>query len=658
MKLIKVGLASINTTVGAVRTNTQMLMTYAREMAEAQCTYGLFQEGTTGGYHGEDLNLWKKFRTVQMKYLRNFVEDTASYPFPTIFFVGFTMDDGGRAVNCIAVVSQGRIWAIIPKIDLAGDGVYYDPRVYQAGNPYGHKMVVPYKNHPPVPFGNVILDMDGIKGSASVCETIWHPDTAQVHSYNDSLIHFNLSASAYSNGIFQTLVEMLSTRSADTESLVLYASQVGGQDGLTFHGMRGAFQNGRPKFFDRWKEGWNSCVVDIQETETARAKSASWGKLRQEHREDHEALFVQSIPYPENFKLPEYQLPVEVNTPPFLPSQNSVIPPFNMWDDIEEALVQGLGDYFDKVGRFERILIGDSGGVDSQMAKVIAWIFANRKFAHLPVEERTKAIADFVWCISLPTKFNKNVTRNIAREFSQQLGVHFEEHSIQEEYERDLETLKQMLPGVPISKVIRGNMQSRIRGKRLMNLSNILKALLTNNGNESERAVGYTTLGGDHLGGKSVLSNMPKTYIYGLARHFMKKYNLTMIEALLKTKASSELEEGVEDEIDLMPFDVMDTIMEVFVGKREDATTVYNTLRAKFTDSYLRQLSPNYEPGMLKTWTNRWLRLFFGNVFKWVTAPEGIHIGPVDLDRERALQIPTTTSLEWLELDEFMENAA
>jgi NAD+ synthase (glutamine-hydrolysing) len=43
----------------------------------------------------------------------------------------------------------------------------------------------------------------------------------------------------------------------------------------------------------------------------------------------------------------------------------------------------------------------------------------------------------------------------------------------------------------------------------------------------------------------------------------------------------------------------------------------------------------------------RFARLFTQSIYKWVQAPLSLHIGNLDLDRERALQLPVVTSREW-----------
>ena len=60
----------------------------------------------------------------------------------------------------------------------------------------------------------------------------------------------------------------------------------------------------------------------------------------------------------------------------------------------------------------------------------------------------------------------------------------------------------------------------------------------------------------------------------------------------------------------------------------------------------------DYKPGMLKDWVIKFTKLFRASIFKWVIAPQSVHLGSLDLDRERALQLPVVQSPEWLMLEE------
>ena len=56
--------------------------------------------------------------------------------------------------------------------------------------------------------------------------------------------------------------------------------------------------------------------------------------------------------------------------------------------------------------------------------------------------------------------------------------------------------------------------------------------------------------------------------------------------------------------------------------------------------------------GCSRTGSSASAAMFIGSIFKWIRAPQAVPLGALDLDRERALQIPVVQSAEWLEIDE------
>src|SRR5438094_8279821 len=68
-------------------------------------------------------------------------------------------------------------------------------------------------------------------------------------------------------------------------------------------------------------------------------------------------------------------------------------------------------------------------------------------------------------------------------------------------------------------------MQPRLRAMTLMALSNKFGHLLLTTGNKSELAVGYCTIYGDMAGGLAVISDVPKTMVYELARWINSDYS-------------------------------------------------------------------------------------------------------------------------------------
>src|SRR5205814_7283049 len=111
------------------------------------------------------------------------------------------------------------------------------------------------------------------------------------------------------------------------------------------------------------------------------------------------------------------------------------------------------------------------------------------------------------------------------------------------------------------------NIQSRLRGMILMALSNKFGHLLLTTGNKSELAVGYCTIYGDMAGGLAVISDVPKTMIYGLARWINSdkspagRRGEIIPGRTIEKPPSAELRPGQTDQDTLPPYDELDEIL-------------------------------------------------------------------------------------------------
>jgi NAD+ synthetase len=125
-------------------------------------------------------------------------------------------------------------------------------------------------------------------------------------------------------------------------------------------------------------------------------------------------------------------------------------------------------------------------------------------------------------------------------------------------------TLASILPGSGGS--VEENLQARIRGATLMALSNRDGHLVLSTGNKSELAVGYCTLYGDMAGGFALLSDVPKTLVYALARQINRNGNRIPRESIEK-EPSAELRPNQKDSDSLPPYEVLDPIVEALVDE-------------------------------------------------------------------------------------------
>ena len=100
----------------------------------------------------------------------------------------------------------------------------------------------------------------------------------------------------------------------------------------------------------------------------------------------------------------------------------------------------------------------------------------------------------------------------------------------------------------------------------------------------------------------------------------------------------AELAADQEDERDLMPFPVLDACFALFAGEKMASDEVAHVLKTLF---------PEHAPATLDGWVDRFARLFSGSIYKWVQAPVSLHVGNLDLERERALQLPVVKGADW-----------
>jgi NAD+ synthase (glutamine-hydrolysing) len=654
MRLIRAGIANVNSTVGAVESNLRKVVRHALEMEAAHCTVGVFPEQVLGGYPAEDLVQNQEFVSEQWRALCRFAEETSTCA--TAFVLGLAVRDGGFVYNAAALVQRGRIRGVVPKEHLPTYNVFYERRVFTAGvaglyrelpvhytrNETDADRLEAHQVDYKVPFGDLIFEFPFGKMAICVCEDSWTPDGPLARRAIADL-QVIPNASPARQGVWNTRMQMLATRSADHECTLVAAYSVGGNDSLVFDGGGLVIQNGQivgeaPCF----REGVTTFDVDLSRTERVRNQNTTW-RVRQE------ALQRQG----ETFRRITFGEPHGFNGSvsrefaqrfSFLPAAGEARDRALQY--LADIAVEGLAGYYEKIGAFKKIVIALSGGKDSVLTLVLAYLYALRATAHLPQGEREAAIHDMIVCVSMPTRFNSEATKTISREICAVLGVTFVEESITQEFELELRQVRKISGQEPNSTTI-GNIQARIRGARMWNLSNVHRALWLQTGNMSERAVGYTTIGGDLMGGYSLIGNLPKTVVMEMLIYLGKRHRIGTIDTLMHTRASAELAEGQFDEDELMPFAVLDLCFLLFAGEMYAPADVYRILRARWSDDDLARMHRAYQPGMLKDWVGRFFDLFPKSVFKWVQAPQTVHLGSLDLDRERALQIPVVTSSEW-----------
>jgi NAD+ synthase (glutamine-hydrolysing) len=195
-----------------------------------------------------------------------------------------------------------------------------------------------------------------------------------------------------------------------------------------------------------------------------------------------------------------------------------------------------------------------------------------------------------------------------------------------------------MLGGEQPTELTRQNIQARIRGQRMWNWANSSGALFLQTGDMSEKAVGYTTIGGDLEGALSVIANVPKTVVIALLERLESRFGFKGVSATLHTAPGPELADKQVAESELMPFPVLDACLHLYAGEKMSPADVGVALQSLF---------PDYPAAKLTAWAMQFTKLFSQSIYKWVQSPLSLHVGSLDLDRERALQMPVVQRNEW-----------
>ncbi|HVJ88401.1 MAG TPA: NAD(+) synthase [Labilithrix sp.] len=633
MRLIRIAVANVNTTVGAVRSNVDRAIALARDAAKDNATIVAFPEQLIAGYSPEDLVQWRAFVDAQWRELERFASETKELA--PVFALGLTVARGSHLYNAGALVHKGTILGIVPKEKLPTYNVFYEARVFARGVPG----LIDEVNG--VPFGDLIFDFDFGGVALEVCEDLWSPDgPMRRRSYAGAEVVLNLSASPYRLGVVATRREMIATRAGDNQCTVVYANLVGANDGLVFDGGGFVAQNGRIVLEQpRYREGIGAVNVDLDRTRRLRNENTTW-------RADQETFAATAVPL-RRVKVDcptsgreALTYPVPANRSFFLPGPPpKTTPREDFCEDLLDALALGVGDYFEKTGAFKTIGVALSGGRDSLLCLCIARRWIHRRFGHLGIEaERAKA-REVLRAFFMPSRYSSKETHAAAEQAARDFDAPFAVIPIDDAFESELAAVEKMLqPGEKVGLMARQNVQARVRAERMWTWTNSASGLFLQTSNMSEKAVGYTTIGGDMEGALSVIANVPKTVVNYLLDYLLEKTNLPGIALTLKKPASAELADDQEDEKDLMPFPVLDACFALYAGEKMSPTEVRDVLWTMF---------PEHERAKVEAWASRFARLFTQSIYKWVQTPLCLHVGNLDLDRERALQLPVVQRTEW-----------
>jgi NAD+ synthase (glutamine-hydrolysing) len=512
MRRVRVGLAQVNPTVGAIEGNARMVVDWMARARLAGCDIVAFPELTLTGYPPEDLLFKPAFIEANLRALAEVSKQSRGLT----AILGF-VDKRDDIFNAAAVLHDGAHAGTYHKQYLPNYGVFDENRYFQSGT-----------ESPVFGLGETTI-------AANICEDIWYPTgptTLQALSGAELVVTIN--ASPYHVGKAQFREKMLATRASDDIVCLAFVNTVGGQDELVFDGHSFIF-NEKGEVIARGRAFEEDLVVgDVDLDQVFRARLHESRRRKEKLRSEPGA---KRISLPALAPKDKRKLPVRE------------VEALDALEEIYRALVLGTRDYVTKNG-FKHVVIGLSGGIDSSIVAAIA------------VEALGAAN---VTGVTMPSPYSSAGTRRDAVLLAKNLGIDL----LRVPITRVLKAYKGALAGAfkgLKEDVTEENLQARIRGNYLMALSNKFGWLVLNTGNKSEISVGYTTLYGDMAGGFAVIKDCPKMLVYRLSEHANARAGRELIpKAVFTRPPSAELRLDQTDQDTLPPYPELDAILECYV---------------------------------------------------------------------------------------------
>jgi NAD+ synthase (glutamine-hydrolysing) len=532
---MKIVLAQQNYHIGNFESNTKKIITAIREAKAAGADLILFSEMCVCGYPARDFVEFNNFITQCEASVDRIRQEADTIG---VLIGGPSRNPsklGKDLFNAAFFLYEQKIVAEIHKTLLPTYDVFDEYRYFE---PSADWKVVPFK---------------GKKLAITICEDIWNLGDNPLYTIcpMDRLmeqqpdIMLNLSASPFDYTHDEDRKAVIKANVLKYRLPLFYCNAVGSQTEIVF--------DGASLVFDAQA---NLCAALPMFTEASALLELS----------DNGTILAPILE-------PASRMPDKELNPAKLEPELNI-------DQVYQALVLGIRDYFSKMG-FTKAILGSSGGIDSAVTLAIA----------------CEALgAENVRAILLPSPYSTEHSVADAIALSTHLQNPYDVVPIHQVYTAMLQSVQPLFGDLPFS-LAEENMQSRSRGNLLMAIANKFGYILLNTSNKSELATGYGTLYGDMAGGLSVLGDCYKLQVYTLAQYINRNKEI-IPRNIIEKAPSAELRPGQKDSDSLPDYALLDQILYQYIEKRNgpeeikqmgfDPALVNRTLKMVNTNEYKR----------------------------------------------------------------------
>ena len=576
------------------------------------------------GYTCADLFFSKALYNSAMSALVEIAEYTNGKNIAVL--VGVPVEYKNSLYNCAAVLVNGVVAGLVPKIHIANYNEFYEKRWFASGADFKTAQDIEFCGFN-TKIGPQLFDLgDGAILGVELCEDLWVPCPPSGElSLSGANIIANLSASDEYASKAQYRRELVSNQSARCICGYVYAgaSVFGSTTDLLFGGALFAAENGtvlaEGERFQR-KTNIIYADIDVEKINTLRVKNMSF-----ENNSQQVEILDAKIENNSNDLKFRY-----VDAHPFVPDNDDKRR--ERCREIFSIQAGALAKRLEHVGSTGAV-VGISGGLDSTLALLVC-----TKAMSLLGKENSDILG-----VTMPGFGTTGRTYNNALKLMNCLGVTVREVDIKEAcmlHMRDIEH------DADIHDITYENTQARERTQVLFDLANKHGKLLVGTGDLSELAMGWCTYNGDHMSMYGVNASVPKTlvrYLVDYVASVSEKDTADVLYDILDTPVSPELlppdENGniaQKTEENIGPYELHDFFLYNFIR--------FGFSKEKLIRLALKAFDEKYSEDTVEKWADVFIKRFFISQFKRSCVPDSPKVGSVSLSPRGDWRMPSDAS--------------
>ena len=580
----------------------------------------VFPELCLTGYTCQDLFLQETLLQAAEEALRLVMAHTEGTD--VLVFVGFPFEMGQKLYNVAAVLFDGELLGMVPKMAPVDCAEFCESRYFATGN---DEVTMCLFDEEEVPFGtNLLFTCDNVKGltiGVEIGGDAWTPvSPGTMHALAGANVIVNLSACDEFVGKHDYRRMLVQTTSSRLMCGYITASAGEGEStqDLVFGGYNLIGENGM-----------------ILAENTAFSGEAVYAdldirRLCMERRKNNTFVINQEETYlevPFTFALTQTQLERKFSPTPFVPEKEE--DRARRCEEILAIQSQGLKKRYEHIG-CKTAVLGISGGLDSTLALLVTV----RAFDLLGLSREQ------IYAVTMPCFGTTDRTYQNARKLAQTLGTTLREVNIKDAVNIHFRDISHDPENHDVTYE---NAQARERTQVLMDIANQVGGLVIGTGDMSELALGWATYNGDHMSMYGVNAGVPKTLVRHLVRHYADTCKNAELAAVLldvlDTPVSPELLPPKDGEIsqvteDLVgPYELHDYFLYYMLRMGYEPAKIYRIARLSFAGKY--------EDEVILKWLKNFYRRFFAQQFKRSCLPDGPKVGSVGLSPRGDLRMPS-----------------